>query len=212
MTIELTTTNNAIEFKNAKLRKYTNDIFKQGLNIKKAYARIAVTLSKIEESQCYQADGFESVHEYSEKVLGFKSSQSYALLKIGKQFIDEKTFETLLPHEEGNDFGMSQVQAMLPLKSFYWANELVTDGRITVDMTVKEIKDIVKDELNAGKETETSEETEAMETENSMVNPEDYTFDWCIEFAFDKDGNKVLICGDSIMKASEAIKAIKEWK
>ena len=56
---------NAIQ--NTKLRNFTEQIYKQGLNIKKSFARVAAILVKIDESKCYEQDGFTSVQDYAEK-------------------------------------------------------------------------------------------------------------------------------------------------
>ena len=203
-----------VEFKNTKLQKYTEQIFKQGLNIKKAYARIAVTLVQIEDSQCYQMDGFESVHDFSERVLGIKQSQSYALLKVGREFLDSKTLESVLEHEENKDYTTSQLQALLPLKSVTWAQELAIDGTINANMTVKEIKDVVKEQLNPSKgEGEGEGEGEAEETpQNEPIDTDAYILEFSIEFGRDKDGKAILICGDELVSVKDAVKMIRDWK
>lgn len=211
MTIELANSP-VIEFKNSKLKKYTEQIFKQGLNIKKAYARIAVTLVQIEDSQCYEMDGFTSVHDFSSQILGIKQSQSYALLKVGREFLDSKTFESVLAHDENNDYTTSQLQALLPLKSVTWAQELAADGTIDVSMTVKEIKDIVKEQTGKGKAEGEEGELIDVEPVEEDFNVDAYTLEFCIEFGRDENGKAVLICGDKLITAKEARAMIRDWQ
>lgn len=151
---------------NTKLRNFTEQIYKQGLNIKKSFARVAAILVKIDESKCYEQDGFTSVQDYAEKVLGWKQANTYAMLKVGRDYIDGKTYESVLPHAEGNDYSTSQLQALLPLKSVDVAKELAENEEITPNMTVKQIKDVVKaynhkDDV----ETDVEEVSEDSETE-----------------------------------------------
>ena len=144
MTNEMVTTKIAeTPITNIKLRKFTEQIFKQGLSIKKSFARIAVILVKIDECKCYEQDGFESVQDYAEKVLGWKKANTYAMLRVGRDYIDGKTYESVLPHGE-NDYSTSQLQALLPLKSVETAQQLAEENTINPDMTVKEIKEVVK--------------------------------------------------------------------
>lgn len=159
---------NAIQ--NTKLRNFTEQIYKQGLNIKKSFARVAAILVKIDESKCYEQDGFTSVQDYAEKVLGWKQANTYAMLKVGRDYIDGKTYESILPHAEGNDYSTSQLQALLPLKSVEVAKELAENETISPNMTVKQIKEVVKAynhkddaEANAGVGSDDSEAEEIID-------------------------------------------------
>lgn len=210
MAIELANTP-TFEFKNAKLRKYTEQIFKQGLNIKKAYACIAVTLAQIDDSQCYQVDGFKSADDYAEQILGIKYAQSRALIRVGRDYIDNKSLESVLNHPEGKDFTCTQIQALFPLKTVEAAQELAENEIITPDMTVAEIKEIV----NAVKNGSKSEgESEGSITENEtpeIIDVEAFDIQSCLKLALDKDGKPVIIYGEIKLTLKEATSTLKEW-
>lgn len=199
------------EFKNNKLQTFTNQIYKQGLNIKKSYARIASILAKIDMSKCFEADGFESVHDYAKQVLGINKSQSYAFLKIGYEYIDSKSLESVLKHDEGNDFSMSQLQAILPLKSVKTAQELAEQNIINPSMTVKEIKDVVKDYTHPKeeKEDDSSESDEIIEVD--AIDASNFQVESVFEFAIDNEGKKVLIYGDELLTVKQATEIIIDW-
>lgn len=211
MTTEIT--NTAREFKNKKLRDYTNQIYKAGGTIKKAYARISVILNKIDLSQCYQLDGFDNVHDYSREVLGLNQSTSYALLAIGRSYIDAKTFESVLKHDDGNDFSTSQLQALLPLKSIEKAQELAENGDITPDMTVKEIKELVKSLKDNGNGESEPIEVEAVASSNVLDEETLDALNVChqLEFAIDKDGKPIIVYGDTVIGVREAKRMCGEW-
>lgn len=155
---------NEVQISNTKLRNYTEQIFKQGLNIKKAFAKVATILVKIDDSKCFESDGFESVQDYALQVFGWKQATTYAMLRIGREYIDGKTLESVLPHETGNDYSNSQLQALLPLKSVETAKALAEKEIINPEMTVKEIKKIVKDyKADNFKSTSENEDTEITE-------------------------------------------------
>lgn len=152
------------EIQNKELKKYTNRIQRLGMNIRSNMLAIAYTIAQIDASGCYADDGFESVHEYTEAMCGIKKAQSYAMLRIGRDYltqVNSKNFavETILDHTSGKDYSLSQVQALLPLKDVNKAVELSVNGVISSDMTVKQIKDIVKEIKGVGK-SEGGEDTE----------------------------------------------------
>ena len=121
----------------------------------------------VDERGMYANDGFETVHEWTAQAFGFKKTLSYNLLKIGNEYtrevISRKSKVTgycsnLLPvpvemDENGKplpsepaplkDFSVSQLSAILPV-GHREAEDLVREQVITPDMTVKQIKDIVK--------------------------------------------------------------------
>lgn len=155
------------EIQNKELKKYTNRIQRLGMNIRSNMLAIAYTIAQIDASGCYADDGFESVHEYTAAVCGIKRAQSYAMLSVGRDYltqVNSKSFavETILDHTSGKDYSLSQVQALLPLKDANKAVELSVNGVISSDMSVKQIKDIVKEIRGVGKseDGEDGEETE----------------------------------------------------
>ena len=184
--------NTEVTITNKKLKSYTEQIFKQGLSIKKSFARIATILVKIEDSKCYEADGFESVQDYALQVLGWKAANTYAMLSVGRNYLDPRTYESVLPHEEGNDYSTSQLQALLPLKSVETAKQLAEHNEISPDMTVKELKKVVKDYKNGavnGEGSETNTEIEEDTNDKDIVDVNSWSVVHTFEIMQDAEGN-----------------------
>lgn len=149
------------------LQDVTNKVYAIGDNIKNEVYKIAWLIAMVDARGMYANDGFETVHEWTAQAFGFKKTLSYNLLKIGNEYtrevISRKAKVTgycsnLLPvpvelDENGNplpsepaplkDFSVSQLSAILPV-GHREAEDLVREQVITPDMTVKQIKDIVK--------------------------------------------------------------------
>lgn len=131
---------------NKELKDYTKKLKNCGDNIRKNYIKISFLLNEIEQTECYLDDGFEDTIDYASKVLNIQKTTTYNLLKIGKEFIAESGERTVLT-DKGNDYGVSQLQALLPV-GVERAKELHDEGTITPDMSVRQIKQIIKDETN----------------------------------------------------------------
>ena len=168
MNTEIVTINNMPQkLVNKQLAKATDSIYKIAMGIKRNLYEIAYIISTVDESKCYEEDGFESVHQWTEKSFGFKKTMSYSLLKIGKEYTrtikDAKTgritgyTSNLLPLAfDKEDFTTTQVEAMLPL-GYEKAKEEVDAQNITPDMSAKEIKKYIKSLKDADKEPEQDE-------------------------------------------------------
>lgn len=137
---------------NKELKDYTKKLKNCGDNIRKNYIKISFLLNEIENTECYLDDGFEDTIDYASKVLNIQKTTTYNLLKIGKEFIAESGERTVLT-DKGNDYGVSQLQALLPV-GVERAKELHDEGTITPDMSVRQIKQIIKDEINPEPEDE----------------------------------------------------------
>jgi hypothetical protein len=214
MAIEITKAND-VQITNTKLRNYTEQIFKQGLSIKKSFAKIATILVKIEDSKCYEADGYESVQDYALKVLGWKSANTYAMLKVGRDYLDPKTAESVLPHETGNDYSTSQLQALLPLKSVDTAKDLAGNGEISPDMTVKEIKNVVKT-FKAGTTKSEGEDTNKETSENNDDKDAIEIPAWSILYSFEimqdaKNGNITFMLDGEETSKNSIIDILKKF-
>lgn len=184
------------EYTNKTLAKATADIFKIGETVRRCALTTAVIIANVNDMECYKDDGFNSVHEWTEKTFGFKKSVSYSLLKIGKEYVrgikSPKTGKVtgyasnLLPENSSKDFTTTQLEKMLPA-GHPLALELVEGGKITPDMTCKEIGKIIK---NATKgEDETPDETGDNSSEEI---PDNDVEEVCIEL-WDKDGKKYVV-------------------
>lgn len=128
---------------NKELQKATNYIIDRGRNIQENICRISSKLYEIMDKNLYLDDGFESITDYADKVLGIKKSQCYNLLNIAERFIDpEEPDHSILKQDHQQDFSKSQLIALLPLDSDL-TYELVSDGVIDSSMSVRKIKAIV---------------------------------------------------------------------
>lgn len=139
-------------FINKALSTATTRIFKIGESVRKSAFEVAAIIATVDESECYKEDGFNTVHEWTEKTFGIKKTASYSLLRIGREWTRAITNKSgkiigyesnLLPENNGADFNTSQVEKMLPVGHAY-AGELVENGTITPDMTCKQIEKIIK--------------------------------------------------------------------
>ncbi len=124
------------------LKNYTTKIKKCGDNIRKNYIKIAHLLFEVESKECYLEDGFESTIDYASQVLGIQKTTAYNMLKIGKEYVAENGERTILT-DSGADYSVSQIQALLPL-GVEKVKEINGEGVITPDMSVRQIKSIVK--------------------------------------------------------------------
>lgn len=153
----------ATAFANKELAKATRLIVDAQERVGKNLMKIACIMSRVESEQLF-ADDFTSVAEYGEKVFGYKKSQTNNMVNVGKKFLEENGVDSVLKLDDGTDFGFTQLVTMLPLPSVEVAHQLVLDGEITPDMTVREIQQVVKECNNPTDETESEPETET-ETE-----------------------------------------------
>ena len=147
---ELTSKN--LSFIDEDLKHYTTKIKKCGDNIRKNYIKIAYLLFEVESKECYLEDGFESTIDYASQVLGIQKTTAYNMLKIGKEYVAENGERTILTNS-GADYSVSQIQALLPLE-VEKVKEINDEGVITPDMSVRQIKGIVKELTDADPEPE----------------------------------------------------------
>lgn len=161
-----------VQIENKQLARYTQSIFTTGATIKKSYLKIASIIATIDDKKLYESQ-FGNLESYGKEVLGLKKAQTYAIRNVGKLFVDPKTKESVLPHDD-KDYSISQLQAMLPLKTIENAETLTSEGLITPDNTVKEIKETVREFLNPHTDgegegdTANDESQELIEAENAF--------------------------------------------
>lgn len=190
----LVTTTNAVAFHNKELQKATDTVFKLGDAIKKNWFAIAHIVARVDATECYKDDGFNTVHEWVEKTFGIKKTASYSLLTIGKEYTREIVnasgkvigYGTNLIKEGTVDFSKTQVEKMLPA-GHELAVELVDQGEITPEMSAKEISKVVKARTNPEPEKdETEPEQETTDGEETEQEVE-------LISVWDKDGNEYKI-------------------
>lgn len=204
--MEELTTIKTTELTNKELKDYTKKLKNCGDNIRKNYIKISFLLNEIESSECYLDDGFEDTIDYASKVLNIQKTTTYNLLKIGKEFIAESGERTVLT-DKGNDYGVSQLQALLPV-GVERAKELHDDGTITPDMSVRQIKQIIKDETNPDNE---HEDTDVVDGE--VVDETDNYVPVFGDIQFLKDGTIIpsgVVPDTFILKVEELFKELLE--
>lgn len=143
---------------NKRLAQATTRIYKLGEKVRTNLYQIAQELVKIEDDALYEDDGFKSVHEYAEAVLGIKKTFSHNLVRIGREYTSPELPGSNLPHDEEQDYTVTQVQMMLPITRDEVV-EIIEAGDITPDMTCREIRQAVKDYKNAKKDGEDEDES-----------------------------------------------------
>lgn len=189
--------NNSVPtFANRTLQQATNKVFKIGETVRKCAFETAAIMAKVDETKCYEEDGFTSVHDWAMKTFGFKKSASYSLLRVGKEYTRALTDgngkvkgygSNLVDDDAESDFTTTQIEKMLP-GGRDLAVELVDNGEITTDMTCKEIEKVIKAHTNPEPE-EVEREAVEVEAEQEVVEVETI-------IVTDESGNKYAIPAD----------------
>lgn len=171
----VTITGTEISFNNKQLNTATKNIYGYVFGMEKNKFKMAAEMSRILENNLF-VDDFDNFETYAGKVFNLKKAMAYNYAAIGKEWVarNEKgnpTGESILPHDTV-DYQITKILALMKVgveQATEWAN----DGTITPFMSVKEIKDVVKDwetKQNAidvdATETESEPETETDSTES----------------------------------------------
>lgn len=180
----VTITGTEISFNNKQLNTATRNIYGYVFGMEKNKFKMAAEMSRILENNLF-VDDFDNFETYASKVFNLKKAMAYNYAAIGKDWIarNEKgnpTGESILPHDSV-DYQITKILALMKVgveQATEWAN----DGTITPFMSVKEIKDIVKDwdaKQNAidvdATETENEQETETESAEQETEQQEQET-------------------------------------
>lgn len=150
--LEIISSETSVDLENGALKKVTQEIMKHSNQIKRSFYHIASLLVKVDNDKLFVDDGFLSVTEYAEKVLGFKKSLCYNLLQVGKVYTAENGAESNLPHTKAKDYTSSQLKVILPYDETE-VRELADNEEITPYMSVRALKNRLK-ELNGELEQE----------------------------------------------------------
>lgn len=137
---------NKRELTNKKLINATITVNRLTNNIRENSFRIAKTIATVSENKLYEADGYKTVHEWTQEQFGYKKSLSYSLLRIGTEetmeILDEKgraiDYVSRLHDINGDHFSVTQLERMSSLKKED-REELVNNGTITADMSCSAI-------------------------------------------------------------------------
>lgn len=175
-------------YMNKDLDKATNKVNNLGSSIQRNLFEVAAIVAEVDRTQCYEEDGFKNVHEWTAQAFGIKKTASYSLLKIGKDYVEimlnEKgkaiSYGSNLYHATEKDFSMSQVEALLPAGKDL-AEDLAATEKVTPEMTVREIKKVVKEHTADPEEVTEEAEEEVAETEaEEVVSKEKAYYDACV--------------------------------
>lgn len=160
----VTITGTEISFNNKQLNTATRNIYGYVFGMEKNKFKMAAEMSRILENNLF-VDDFDNFETYAGKVFNLKKAMAYNYAAIGKDWIarNEKgnpTGESILPHDTV-DYQITKILALMKV-GIEQATEWANNGTISPFMSVKEIKDVVK-------EWETKQnaiDVEATETEN----------------------------------------------
>ena len=153
-----------------KLTRQTYAIEKLMNATKKSLFEISARLLIIKEEELYIEDGFKDVYEYAEQILGYKKVMVYKMIQTAENFIEEEKigkkmeYVSVIKHYD-KDYSLSQLMELNTVdidKVKLWDEE----GTISPDMTVKEIRDIVKSTKR--KPEDIIEEQDETETETTQ--------------------------------------------
>lgn len=161
--IMVTNVNNELTITDKKLNSYIARIAKATNGMMKNQRTVARLLADIDETKCFERDGFESATDFAVSYYGIKKDYARKLVRIGANYI-EKDFSTNLTHDENADFTISQLAALLSAKDQNKVRELCDMGVINPRMTFKAITDVVK-QMNGKALAETTETAESATAE-----------------------------------------------
>ena len=170
-------------FENELLKKATEEIIKLQKNVNESLISVAGISGEVAKSKSYEDDGFKSAQEWLMNTFNYKKSTAYTMVKIGKEYTQLEIdgclpiYKTIFAdNETDRDFSLTQLEKLLPLGKEK-ISEMLKDGSISYDMTVKEIKEFVSDiksitDVEKEVESEATEATEATEVKNSEESKE----------------------------------------
>ena len=168
---EITNNNQTPILMNRDLQKATDNVIAlNNANIRNDY-QIAAIFAQVEKSGCFTDDGFKNVTEWGMKCIGFKRAQCYNYLKVGKEYIREiisnkgkilgycsnllpipgddsnrelTSFGTEPAPAPDKDFNMSQTIAISRIDTREQALDLIHEGVISPEMSVRDIKKVIE--------------------------------------------------------------------
>lgn len=184
-----------VSLTNKKLAQATTRIFKLGDKVRSNLYEIAKELVKIDEADLYKDDGFKSVTEYAQSVLGIKKTLAYNLVRIGREYTAPELPGSNLPHED-NDYTVAQIERLLPV-THDEAVELINEGKVNSEMSTREIAKVVKEYRKAKKD-----DTEAKKDDTEAKGESETEDETTAEAAEENDRER------AIQKAREAIAAL----
>lgn len=136
-------TTSAAKLKNKQLAKTTEAIKTIENRTKKSMWKIAALLKNVRDKELFKDDGYKNTAEYAEVILGYKKSTVSNMITIAERFLTPEG--NLLPVFDGQEYSLSQLQEMLPIKDEK-ITETLKENKISADTTVASIRKVVKGE------------------------------------------------------------------
>lgn len=145
------TTPNAVStstfmFQNEELNRYSEQIARfngnisaseeiHTINVSNNLCQIALIMAEIDTKELYKQDGFKSAIQYAMDTFDYKRSMAGNLVRVGKQF-GERLLTT--------NFNFTQLVEALPMGVEKF-DELCESGEISDEMSMKEIREVAKE-------------------------------------------------------------------
>lgn len=132
--------------KNEELRERSKQILTLTDNIKKDLFSIAVHLMYIADRKLYKEDGYYSLGEYSNDVLGYSDTACYRMVNVARNFLtmtSEGKLHSVLMLPDGQDYNMSQLQELTAFPTEY-IQVLNQEGVISPTMSKQAIREVIK--------------------------------------------------------------------
>ena len=136
-------------------------------NIKANTLRIGYYLTKVRDNKLYEGQGFENEVEYGMVVFNFKKTAIYSFMKLADKFLDR---EGNFKYPEFEEYSPSQLEAMASIGAND-AKKLIDSGKVSSEMSVKDVKAVVKDSkpTKNGKVVKTENQKSAAQPHDTML-------------------------------------------
>ena len=164
------------KFENQVLLDASETIIGLQKNVNQSLLSVAGVVGEVVKNESYK-DDFKTPVDWLMKTFNYKKSTAYSLLEIGKNYVisDVDIKSGVLPiyhtifrdNKTDEDFSMTQLEKLLPL-GIDVIRMLLATGKLSYDMTVKEIRELVKETRNI----ESADTEENVESENVETEPE----------------------------------------
>ena len=161
-------------FENQVLLDASETIIGLQKNVNQSLLSVAGVVGEVVKNESYK-DDFKTPVDWLMKTFNYKKSTAYSLLEIGKNYViaDVDNKSGILPiyhtifrdNKTDEDFSMTQLEKLLPL-GIDVIRMLLATGKLSYNMTVKEIRELVKETRNI-ESADTEENAESADTEEN---------------------------------------------
>lgn len=126
-----------LEIATEKIRRYNGVL-------SATFFAVAIELKRVDDSQLYQAKGYDTIYQYAEVEFGYKRAATNNFVRIAKFYLqgNDENAKSIFANDN-KDFTMSQLQEFLPAP-IENVKKLVASGEITSEMSTKKIREKIK--------------------------------------------------------------------